>query len=417
MPPTPFTSQSSRLSVYRVEIAPRTLALLLGVVGGLWLALRLAPILLTLLVALILAGTLSPVVENLERRGISRTLGVAMVFTAALGVVVGLLTVTLPSLAEQLGAVISDAPAIQARLAASLSKWKLMAPLAASVRTARTPTLELLAAGHLFEYSTHAMAVAAYGASAVVLALYVVADRDRVRGMLFAVVPRAYHLRTARVLLNLEAIVGGYMRGQIVTSGLMAAFTFVLLSACGVKNALALAVFAGLTDVLPFVGGLLALAPAVAAASARGPGTAAAVLIAMLAYMEIENRLLIPKIYGTVLRLAPITVVVALLVGGELMGILGALLALPVAAGMRMAIEEFRVALPGDDTDDSSLRGRDFAAEREFAARAAGTDAAAAAVAIVMADQIRKGDAEDPAEAATVPITSGKPEAAKEGAA
>jgi predicted PurR-regulated permease PerM len=89
MPPTPFTSQSSRLSVYRVEIAPRTLALLLGVVGGLWLALRLAPILLTLLVALILAGTLSPVVENLERRGISRTLGVAMVFTAALGVVVG----------------------------------------------------------------------------------------------------------------------------------------------------------------------------------------------------------------------------------------------------------------------------------------------------------------------------------------
>ncbi|MGZ6162936.1 MAG: AI-2E family transporter, partial [Myxococcaceae bacterium] len=69
--------------------------------------------------------------------------------------------------------------------------------------------------------------------------------------------PRRYHLRTARVLISLEAIVGGYIRGQVITSVLIAIFTFLLLTVLGVPDALALAAFAGLTDVIPFVGGIL----------------------------------------------------------------------------------------------------------------------------------------------------------------
>src|SRR5689334_12022121 len=97
-----------------------------------------------------------------------------------------------------------------------------------------------------------------YGLTTIVLAFYLLADAKRTQGALFAVVPRHYHLRLSRILFNLETIVGGYVRGQVITSVAISAFTFALLTVFGVHNALALAVFAGFVDVIPFVGGLLA---------------------------------------------------------------------------------------------------------------------------------------------------------------
>jgi hypothetical protein len=87
----------------------------------------------------------------------------------------------------------------------------------------------------------------------------------------------------------------------------------------------------------------------------------------------------VPRIYGRALRLSSATVLVALLIGGELLGVIGALLALPVAAGVRMLIEELRVELPGDHTDDTVQRARDARDEKNYAAQSAGVDPEAAA--------------------------------------
>ena len=151
----------------------------------------------------------------------------------------------------------------------------------------------------------------------------------------------------SRVLLNLETIVGGYIRGQLITSTLIAVFMFVVLFSFGVPNALALAVFGGLADVLPYVGALLTILPAFVAALGRGPGIAAIVLALMLVYEEFESRVLVPLVYGRALRLPSSVVLFALIAGGTLAGIVGALLALPVAAAILMLIEELRLDLPG----------------------------------------------------------------------
>jgi hypothetical protein len=102
---------------------------------------------------------------------------------------------------------------------------------------------------------------------------------------------------------------------------------------------------------------------------------------------------------------------IALLVGGKLLGILGALLALPIAAGIRMMIAELRVELPGEEVDDTALRAKDEKAEREFAARAAGHPAVeAAAIANEIAVERRENEAsttEEERRAATEPLTSG----------
>ena len=106
--------------------------------------------------------------------------------------------------------------------------------------------------------------------------------------------PRTHHIRLSRIMMNLETIVGAYIRGQIITCLLMAIFTFVLLWACGVENALAIAAFAGLADVLPYIGPLFSVGPAVLAATSRGPVIAIVVLLLMLAYEEFESRVLVP---------------------------------------------------------------------------------------------------------------------------
>ncbi len=247
------------------------------------------------------------------------------------------------------------------------------------------------------------MTVLAYAVTSLFLAMYLIIDRDRMRGAVFALIPRAHHVQASRILINLEEIVGGYMRGQVITSVLMAIFTFGVLSIAHVPNALALAALAGVADVLPYVGALLACGPAFLASLQEGTSVAIGVLVALMVYQEVESRCIVPRVYGNVLRLPAATVMVSLLIGGELLGILGALLALPIAAGLRMVIEELRVDLPGEDVRVSiqQLQERkDEAEQREFAVRAAGAPATkAAAIAIYIAEARRENDAIERADA------------------
>jgi gas vesicle protein len=109
------------------------------------------------------------------------------------------------------------------------------------------------------------------------------------------------------------------------------------------------------------------------------------VTVLMIAYQEFESRILVPRVYGKVLRLPPAVVLVSLLVGGTLMGIIGALLALPIAAGLLMVARELRVELPGENPADASTRARDQKAEDIYEQL---TEGATAADAGVIADEL-----------------------------
>lgn len=334
--------------VVQLEVPVRTVLLLLASALAVWLLIELWAIALTVVVALILVGTLNPLVARLERRGMRR--GWAVLVIVALLIVVAslVLLVTLPPLFSQVLEQLENAPASRDRLMAWLSQRPLTAPLANLVRDAGSEQLFSAVGTQVLAFSSQAVVVIGYAATALVLAFYILADGQRAQAGLYAVVPRSYHLRLARILLELEVIVGGYVRGQLITSAAITGFTFALLTACQVPNALSLAVFAGMTDVIPFVGGMLATVPAVLGGLAVSPTVAIIIAALMFAYQEFESRYLVPKIYGQVLRLSATTVIVALLVGGTLLGILGAFLALPISAGLLMIARELRVEMPGD---------------------------------------------------------------------
>jgi hypothetical protein len=107
--------------------------------------------------------------------------------------------------------------------------------------------------------------------------------------------------------------------------------------------------------------------------------TALTVLGVLAVYQELESRYIAPRVYGHALRLPAATMLVALLIGGKLLGVLGALLALPVAAGVRMIFAELHFAYPGDDRHDTDEAALEAASDRDFEARTIGVSATAAA--------------------------------------
>ena len=164
------------------------------------------------------------------------------------------------------------------------------------------------------------------------------------QGALYALSPRRrFHVRTARGS-------SAWRPSSVGTSGVRSSprssspcSPSSLLTVLRVPNALALAAFAGFTDVIPFVGGILATAPAVLASLSRGPGVTIAILVLMVAYQEFESRFLDPRIYGREPKLPSAGVLVALLIGGRLGRRVRSALRTPHRRGPR----EHRQGVPG----------------------------------------------------------------------
>jgi predicted PurR-regulated permease PerM len=372
-----------------IAVAGRTFALAVGIVAGVWILGKIWPVVMCLVVGLVLFGTFHPLIRYLEGKGWGRAWATGALCLVVLLVVAGLGLVIVPSLWEQVTSLVKNLPRLQERAAALAERIPMTRSFAPQIRQLKIAGLAGGGgAGQVFQVSSQVVAGLGYAATALVLAIYFLVDPVTTRSVAFSLTPRKHHVRLARVLHETEIIVGGYVRGQLITSAAIFVFTFALLTILRVPNAVALAAFAGLTDVIPFVGGLLATTPAALATITRGPWAVVIVVVAMAAYQEVESRLIVPRVYGRVLRLSPPAVILALLIGGELMGILGALLALPVAASLRMLITELRVELPGDDHEAKEALAKDVVVEREFQRRAAGESVEeAAAIAQSLAEK------------------------------
>ncbi len=393
-PPQIVTKRHSRKATggrtYQVELNLRTALLAIATLASVWLFIHLWPVALVVVVALMIVGAMNPIVELLQRKKLKRGYAIAIVFFGLALVTAAFVAITVPKLVSQVISLAQNMPELQRKAGDSLAASRYGASFAPSVREAKWPEFLVNIAKAALASAPDVIAGVGYCAVSLFLGLYLLIERDRLRGAAFSLVPRAHHVRLSRVLLNLEVIVGGYVRGQVITSVMAAVFTFIVLTIAHVPSAIAIATFAGIGDILPYIGTFLACGPAVLAALSHSTTSAIVVLIVLVVYQEFESRVIVPQLYGKVLRLPASVIMVSLLIGGKLLGIVGALLALPIAAGMRMIVSELRVELPGENPEKESERAHDAEAEREFARRAAGMSAArAAGIAMEIAEEQR----------------------------
>ncbi len=310
-------------TIVRVVIA----IVVVAIAVKLWLAF------LIFIVAVLLALTLDPAVRRLERRGLERPTAVIVVALAVLCVVGAGVVVIVPPLASEIGVLVRDFEGTRERIQRDFPPDSplLNALLSQVLALPDAPEVREWFARPLV-WGRIAVEILAGVVVVLMLAFYLLVDGKRTYTWLLSYVPRRHRRRVAETAPAVTEVVRSYVRGQFITSVLCGVYAFVVLSILGVPAALPLSLAAAILDVLPILGTIAMTVPATLLALTVSPFAAGVVLVAYLLYHLAEVYFIAPRVYGRNLRLSTLSVMLALLVGGLLQGILGAVLVLPLVA-------------------------------------------------------------------------------------
>ncbi len=298
-----------------------------------WGVLKLWPEIVYLSLSLLMAVALEPFIAALARRGISRRTSVALLAVILVALIVLSVAFVLPPLLKQGAAIAANFPAFHARIDRRLPADEPMLRTVVD-QVFLLPSAPDVAAKLKQPLIWGELAVSTVTKTTLVLiaTLYLLLDGRRLYAWLLAYIPRRHREKMAATVPEVSAVVYGYVRGQVLTSLLFGLFAAVVLELLKIPAVIPLAVLAGVCDVIPVVGIILALVPAALLAFTVSPIAAAVVATAYVTYHQFESYLIVPRVYGKALRLSTLTVLLALVVGGALQGILGAVIVLPLVA-------------------------------------------------------------------------------------
>jgi len=345
----------------RSQVSPRTVWTVgLNVVGLLVVltVVRAASTALSwVLVALFLALAADPLVTRLERLGLRRGFGVAMLFVATLGLVTALLTTFVPMLLDQARALVEAAP----RLVESLRHQGWMEPLDERYQLfdrlseevhQQLPNAAMPVLGVVSGILHH---MAAFITVVVLAAFFLAFGKDLFEKALLWLPPRKRG-HWEELGLRMHRTVGRYVAGSVFISLIGGVVTTVTLLLLGVPYFLPLGLVMAVLGLIPFIGAFLGGALIIGTTFASAGTHAGLISVAVfLVYQQVENHLLQPFIQRRTLRMNPLLIALAMLAGTAFAGILGALLALPVAGALQILAQDLlarrhaRWALEGKD--------------------------------------------------------------------
>ena len=316
-----------------IDIAPAAIAKVLAAIVLVWLWLQLWQLLMLVVVALFVAIGLEPIVRWLEGRRLPRwaaASGTVLVLTL---LIIGFFVIAGSALSEQARELSSHASEFKQSALQSLPE-----PVSRAITRSNAP----VDAGRIAAYVVNAgrlvVSGAIVGAIALVLTIYLLIEGHQTYTWLVAYAPPAYRDRVHLTAREAEKAIRGYVVGNVATSIFATVVVFVALTLLRVPASLLLAVLAGIFDFVPVLGFICSAVPAVLLGLSVSPTVALIVAVVYGCYHLAENYYIGPKVYGDRLRMSNLAVIIAFAVGAEIGGIVGALLALPVA-GLYPVIE------------------------------------------------------------------------------
>jgi predicted PurR-regulated permease PerM len=309
-----------------------------------YLVYRLAGIIQWILVAVFLAVALNPAVKGLHRRGLRRGWAILIVLLVLIGAIIAIAILALPSL---MGQVRGIANVLRQPGGLSNEIMQVAAPLGLGglVQTFRSqldalPGQVVSAIGSFTSVTASAINVVTAVVTVFVLMIFFLDGGARIVDGAVDLFPEAYRPRLHRLLDESAKAVSGYVSGNLTISFIAGAGVTIGLTLLGVPYALALGLLLAIFDLIPMVGATLGAIPPILAAFAVSPIKALILLVYIIIYQQIESQVLNPLVYGRSVHLPGLVVFLAVLIGGSLMGILGALIAIPVAEILRLVLQE-----------------------------------------------------------------------------
>ncbi len=347
-PGGPGGSEEGRGGFARVVsrgVPVRTLLVVDGLVlatgAAILLAWRLRQLILYIFIALLFAVVLNPAVRLLSRRGLSRGLATTVVFLVGLAAFAGIVYVIVHPIynaanhfASQLPRYVRDAEHGRGRIGQLIQRYHIQDYVRRNI-----PKLQsfITSLGHPALNVAKSVLSGIIGVVTVaVLSFFLLLEGPRLMERMVDQLSDPRGVRVRHLLHNMSRTVIGYVFGNVLTSLIAGLVVFVALVATGVPFAFVLALWVALVDLLPLVGGLLAGIPTVAIAFIHSIPAGIVTAVVFLVYQQIENHALNPAIMSKTVRLNPLWVLLAVLIGADLAGFIGALLAIPAAGAIQV---------------------------------------------------------------------------------
>jgi len=328
-----------------VRISNRTIVTVLGILGLVWLLRHATHIFVVLFIAVLLATSVSSAANRLARYRVKRSVAILIVYIAVVLIIAGVIALLVPLIASEVRTLRDNIPDYERRLDELLARLPQRSggqPLRVNDLFSKIGEAASGAAGEI------GRGVREFGSTLVtvllifVMAYFLAADVHFAERIVTRFVPPAARQRTLGIMGKIGESLGFWIRAQLLLAlffGVAFGFGLIVLR---VPYAFTLGVLGAVLEIIPYVGGLVTIVFAVLVAATTGKLWLIIAVVAWYAIVvNLEAHIIAPKLVGEIVGLNPLVVVLALFLGAEVLGILGALLAVPIAVVIQILLDEF----------------------------------------------------------------------------
>lgn len=316
------------------------------VILGLWFLYIVRDAIFLLLISFILVTVIEPIVDRLGKWKIPRPLGILAVYIILFAIIGLFLSFFIPSVANELQELSQELPIFEKKIIDSLGAVSNFFGLY-NINFNVQAFLENLSnslvssSGKLFSTTVGVFSGLLSVIVVMSLTFYMSLNKDGIKKFFVSITPAKNQEYVSSLVERIKLKIGRWMQGQLVLMAIIFLLDYLVLSILDVPFALILALLGGLLEIVPYLGPTLATIPAVLIGFLISPLTGVLVFIFYIAIQQAENHILTPQIMRRAVGLNPITVILALMVGGKLFGMVGIILAVPVATAIDVFLKDF----------------------------------------------------------------------------
>ncbi|MBI5370066.1 AI-2E family transporter [Candidatus Uhrbacteria bacterium] len=329
-------------SEHTISISTGTFFKAVLIILGLWFLWYIRDIVAMFVVAIMLSSLIDPFADWFSKHRIPRGLAVLIVYTVLLALASVLIIVMIPVVVQQSGQLVENLSSNSTNLVNTFVQFQQRHQFLESFTSGLQSFQQSLNTSANSVFSTVKGFFGGVAAVLIVLVLtfYMVVEEDSMRRYFKTLAPEEYQPYLMQLMKKMQDKIGAWLRGQLILGFFVGLAVYIGLKFLGVPYALLLALIAGVLEIVPYVGPIISLIPAGLIGFAQSPVLGLAVVVLYLVIQQIENNVLVPKIMQTVTGLNPILSIAALLVGVQVGGFVGALLAIPLATMVAVVAED-----------------------------------------------------------------------------
>lgn len=331
-----------------INIPFSTLFKVVLLVVGLYFAYQILDVLALVFVAIIFSTALDPSVDWLQRWHLPRSLAVLLIYVLLFASISLILTLMAPPLVDQLGELANRLPSYYNQLLASVSRLQGVA----GDQAAATLQQALQSLGASLAQATTSLISTVVGVFGgllqfiivLVITFYLIVQENGLKRFVHSLTPVQHQAYVGELLHRIQEKLGRWLRGELLLMLVVGVMTYVALQLVGMDYALVLGLWAGITELIPYLGPILGAIPAVLLALTISPLQAVLTLLAYVVVQQLEGHIIVPLVMRRAVGLNPIVSIVVIMIGVKLDGVVGAIMSIPVATAAAVVLSDYMEA-------------------------------------------------------------------------